>query len=189
MWQVSKQRPVCGYFWLFSQNIQTNLDWKYKNDRSRGKCFLAWQKTAREKWKEVCFLINAHFYIIHKLEKLLFTGILRSSRSENFGKFLATHPWRRTILVSYCSAPCIAPDIPSTRIKILLSSSKLYFYVPALTPTAHVFWQRSYSSSFHNFIKIGLNHRFFLENFSEFSEHLFFDNISKRILLNLQHAG
>ena len=30
--KVSKQRFVFGHFWLFSQNNQPTLDWKFKND-------------------------------------------------------------------------------------------------------------------------------------------------------------
>ena len=33
MSQVSKECSVFGYFSLFSQSIQSNLDWKYRNDR------------------------------------------------------------------------------------------------------------------------------------------------------------
>ena len=35
MSQVSKQCPVFGYVWLFSQRIQPKLDWKYRNNRTK----------------------------------------------------------------------------------------------------------------------------------------------------------
>ena len=41
---------------------------------------------------------NADFYVLHKLQTLLLTCILQSSRSENFGKFQEKCPWWTTVL-------------------------------------------------------------------------------------------
>ena len=57
-----------------------------------------------KKLKEVSWSIrwcHAVFYILHKLQKLIFTIVLQSSRSENFGKFLETHSWWSAILAFY----------------------------------------------------------------------------------------
>ena len=57
-----------------------------------------------KKLKEVSWSIrwcHAVFYILHKLQKLMFTSVLQSSRSENFGKFLETHTWWSAILEFY----------------------------------------------------------------------------------------
>ena len=116
MSQVSKQCPVFGYFWIIfteypiisGMEIQKFPD-KKNEKRWRENISHSFAKGKLRRKMKRSFLINyvchADFYILRNLQRLLFTSILRSSRSESFGKSLETHPWWRTILEKLLSCP------------------------------------------------------------------------------------
>lgn len=111
--QVSKQRPVVGHFWLFSQNIQTNLDWKYRSGKTKRLqnvdkkiIYLPWLKENSVEKNDQKFSNQSGDVLqtsIHFTNYRSCCSQARSSRSESFEKFLATHPWWSTIQLKLLS--------------------------------------------------------------------------------------
>ena len=121
MSQVSKQRLVFGYVYLFSQNALPDIDWKYRNDWTKRlkniakKIFLTpWLRENCKGEMKRSFLINEVMScrLLYSSQFTKATGYRYSM--ENFWKFLETHLWQKTILVKLLLRPFRARSNEST---------------------------------------------------------------------------
>ena len=110
MSEVSKQRTVFGYFILFSQNIQPDLDWKYRNYMTRRlkklprkySTFLGQGKLQGKNKKKFSDLV------VDVMPTSIYFTIYRSCCSQvSYGKFPKI-PWNTPVIGNYISKAIFA---------------------------------------------------------------------------------
>ena len=110
MSEVSKQHPVFGYFILFSQNIQPDLDWKYRNYMTR-----RLKKLPR---KYSTFLGQRKLWVKNKekfsgqlvdvMPTSIYFTIYRSCCSQVFYRKFPKIPWNTPVIGNYISKAIFA---------------------------------------------------------------------------------
>ena len=110
--------------WFFPQNIQPNLDWKYRNNWTKKLKdvskkifhFPYLRENCMEKYKKkfsnqsgYVMLTSIYFTNYRSCCSQVFYGVL------NFGEFLETHPWWSTVLVKLLSRPLYRPRLNEGR--------------------------------------------------------------------------